>query len=184
MMSKEKADKWDLRMLNLADHISAWSKDPSTKCGAVIAAPDRTIVSMGYNGFPRGMDDNPVLYEERQIKYERIVHCEMNAILSSYNSVIGCTLYTFPLISCSRCAVHIIQAGIMRCVAPRIPQDQATRWATDCEKTRKYFKEAQVSFTEIDMRTGMVFNEYDAIEDQEDLNQIAELYNQEKRKSE
>ena len=55
-------EKWDRRFLALAEHVADWSKDPSTKTGAVIVRPDRTIASMGYNGFPRGMadtDDRP-----------------------------------------------------------------------------------------------------------------------------
>lgn len=112
-------EKWDRRFLALAQHISMWSKDPSTKCGAVIVRPDRTIASLGYNGFPRGIDDSPSTYAERELKYSRVVHAEMNAILNCTERPQGMTLYTFsngwgPC--CDRCAVHIIQAGIARIV--------------------------------------------------------------------
>ena len=47
-------EKWDRRFLRLAREVASWSKDPSTKVGAVLVDPlDNTIVSLGYNGFPR-----------------------------------------------------------------------------------------------------------------------------------
>lgn len=109
-------EKWDVRFLELAKHISTWSKDPSTKCGAVIVRSDRTVSSIGFNGFPRGCCDDPALYEDRALKYERVVHAEMNATLSANEPVRGCTLYVWPGPICNRCAAHIIQAGISRVV--------------------------------------------------------------------
>lgn len=47
-------EKWDARFLDLAVFIGDWSKDPSTKVGAVLVRPDRTIAGLGFNGFPRG----------------------------------------------------------------------------------------------------------------------------------
>lgn len=67
-------DKWDSRFLDLAKLVSSWSKDTSTKVGAVISRPDNTIVSLGYNGFPKGMPDDKNLYDLREEKYERIIH--------------------------------------------------------------------------------------------------------------
>lgn len=159
-MSDQRVDKWDLRFLHLAEHIAQWSKDPSTKCGAVIVADDRSVVSMGYNGFPRGMDDDPALYADREVKYERTVHCEMNAVLSAHLPVNGCTLYTWPFLSCPRCAMHMIQAGIIRCVAPRLPEDKVERWGEALERSRAYFQEAGVAFTEVDLARGTVHREY------------------------
>ena len=52
------SNKWDLRFLELARHISDWSKDPSTKVGCVVVGPDREIRSTGFNGFPRGIKDD------------------------------------------------------------------------------------------------------------------------------
>lgn len=126
-------EKWDRRFLELAQHVSQWSKDSSTQCGSVIARPDRTIASVGYNGFPRGCLDDPGLYRIRPLKYERVIHAEMNAILSANEPVRGCTLYTFPGPICNRCAAHIIQAGIIRVVY--IQHDNAwemkNRWSKE-----------------------------------------------------
>lgn len=140
--------KWGRRFLGLAEHVAEWSKDPSTKCGAVIVRPDRTVLSVGYNGFPRGTDDADALYEDRDEKYKRIVHCEMNAILTAHGQSKGCTLYTWPFLSCHRCAVHVIQAGIVRAVAPVVPPELRDRWADNLELTKELFAQSGVEWIE------------------------------------
>jgi dCMP deaminase len=105
-------NEWDDRFFDLADMVGSWSKDPSTKVGAVIIRPDRTIASVGYNGFPRGVDDSPEIYADRPTKYMRIVHGEANAILSAREPLHGYTLYVTPLHPCATCSGLIIQAGI------------------------------------------------------------------------
>lgn len=110
--------KWDVRFLQMALLVSGWSKDPSTKVGAVIADDKYRIVGLGYNGFPRGISDDPELYANRELKYERVIHGEINALMNANKPVDGCTLYEVPFFSCSRCTVQIIQAGIKRIVYP------------------------------------------------------------------
>lgn len=136
--------KWDRRMLDVAKLHSEWSKDPSTKTGAVIVRPDRTECSHGYNGFPRNISDDPKIYENREEKYRRIVHCEMNALLTAPEPVKGYTLYTWPFMSCERCCVHVIQAGISRCVAPAIPPHLQERWKDSLNLSTGLFNEAGV----------------------------------------
>lgn len=136
--------KWDIRFIELARHIASWSKDPSTQTGAVIVRPDKTIASIGYNGFPRKMPDLQDYYNNRQIKYSRIIHCEMNAILNATENLVGCTLYTYPLLSCDRCAVHVIQAGITTVVAPSIPDKIKDRWEEVINNSINYFNESGV----------------------------------------
>jgi len=133
-------EKWDLRFLQLAKQISEWSKDPSTKAGAVLSRGKR-IVSVGFNGFPEGMDDSPELYNNREEKYNRIIHCEMNACANAAKegaSTEGCTLYTWPFFSCSRCAVHMIQFGIKRFVSPPCPPHLLERWGEDLKRAESY----------------------------------------------
>ncbi len=142
--------KWDRRFLELAKLVSTWSKDPSTQCGTAIIRPDKTIVSVGFNGFPRGMDDNPELYLDRGAKYTRIVHSEMNAILQSKEEVKGCSLFVYPFLTCDRCAVHIIQAGILRVVAPICPPDKAERWSESFNFARNFYKEAGIIVSEVE----------------------------------
>lgn len=144
-------EKWDLRFLQQAREISTWSKDPSTQTGAVIVDTNQNIVSVGYNGFPKRMDDSAELYADRQTKYSRIIHCEMNAVLNAHRRVDGCTLYTWPFLSCDRCAVHMIQAGITRVVAPVLPVRLYDRWFDSVTKTKSYFKEAGIAVTEYDI---------------------------------
>lgn len=141
--------EWDIRFLDLAKLISTWSKDPSTKCGAVITAGKR-IISTGFNGFPQGMPDDAELYRNREEKLSRIVHCEMNALLFARESVSGATLYTYPFISCDRCFVHMVQAGITRFVAPKPTEDQLTRWGDAFERVRDYAQECDVVLIELD----------------------------------
>lgn len=120
--------KWDDRFLDMATHVGGWSKDPSTKTGCVIVRPDRTVASVGYNGFPRGVNDSDERLNDRPVKYAMVVHAEPNAILAAGGSVEGCTAYVTPWPPCSTCAALLIQAGIKRVVAPDATDEQKERW--------------------------------------------------------
>ena len=80
-MGEGMSHKWDHRFIELADHIAQWSKDPSTKVGCVIVGEDREIRSTGFNGFPRGIDDDEERLNNRDLKYPLICHAEENAIM-------------------------------------------------------------------------------------------------------
>jgi dCMP deaminase len=107
---------WDKRFLDLADHIAQWSKDPRTKVGAVIVDEKKRVVSVGYNGFPRGVADLESRYDDRPTKHLFVAHAERNALDNAPLQVDGCTLYV-PLIPCNECAKSIIQSGIHRVVS-------------------------------------------------------------------
>jgi len=109
-------DHWDYRFLELAKFTAGWSRDPSTKVGAVVVRPDKTVASLGFNGFPRRVADLPERLEDRATKYQIVVHAEMNALLHAREPLHGYTLYCAPLHPCSNCAAAIIQAGISRVV--------------------------------------------------------------------
>jgi dCMP deaminase len=136
--------KWDQRFLSLAEYVAAWSKDPSTRVGAVIASGNR-IVSLGYNGFPVGVNDDPSRYESREEKYPRIVHAEMNAILFAHRDLSACTLYTWPFMPCPRCAGPVIQTAIKRVVTLK---SDNPRWQADFDISRGMFAEAGVALIE------------------------------------
>jgi len=140
---------WDSRFLSLAAQVAEWSKDPSTKCGAVVVRPDRTVASLGYNGFPRGVEDAPKLLNNREEKYKRVVHAEMNALLFCQEHVRrGYVLYTWPFLPCCRCAAHVIQKGIGRVVAPG---GNGPLWDRhDVTLSRALFAEASVAVEEVD----------------------------------
>jgi len=133
---------WDKTFLNLCDEIAQRSKDPSTKVGACIVAPDKTIVSMGYNGFPRGCNDAQALYEDRAIKLMRTIHAEVNAIITAKRDLTGCTLYVSPLHPCANCAAIIVQSGIKRVVYKA--SDAVPRWADSFQNAAMMFLEAGV----------------------------------------
>lgn len=110
---------WDEYFLGLA-HLSALrSKDPNTQVGACIVDEENKVVSIGYNGMPRGCQDNKMPWEREggflTTKYAYVVHAELNAILNSPRSVKNCTLYV-SLFPCNECAKAIIQSGIKKVV--------------------------------------------------------------------
>lgn len=111
-------------MLALAMHVSGWSKDPSTRVGAVITDGRHRVLGLGYNGFPRGVRDEAARLVDREQKYPLTVHAELNAILNcSRRDLAGCTLYTIPRPPCPGCAAAIVQAGVQRvvCLLPEPP---------------------------------------------------------------
>lgn len=138
--------KWDQRFISVAQNISTWSKDPSKKIGAVIVNDDRRILATGYNGFPKGIEDSADRYENREIKYELVVHAEMNAIYNAtYNgiSLKDSTIYVYGLPVCHDCARGIVQVGIKRVVmatADTIPE----KWVASFSKSLNLFVEAGV----------------------------------------
>ena len=64
-MEAEKKAKWDKRFVELSKHVATWSKDPSTQVGAAVVDGQLCVVSLGFNGFPRGVDDSPELYADK-----------------------------------------------------------------------------------------------------------------------
>ena len=131
---------WDNRFLDMAKLVSTWSKDPSTKVGAVIVDSSHRLISVGYNGFPQHITDNERLLD-REKKYDIIVHAEVNAILFANKKVNGCTLYTWPFQPCPRCAGLIIQSGISRVVSVR---NRNPRWVDDFITAKQLLLEASV----------------------------------------
>ena len=137
--------KWDTRFLELAAHIAGWSKDPSTKVGCIVVGADREIRSTGFNGFPRGIEDDSERLENREFKYPLICHAEENAIMHAARvgvSLRDCTAYvTWP--PCTRCARSLIQAGIVEVVYPadcEVPE----RWEKDFAMSSGMMEEAGV----------------------------------------
>lgn len=136
------SDKWNTRFLSLAKQVSGWSHDPSTKVGAVIVRPDKTIVSLGYNGFPRGITDSADRYANRELKYALVVHAEANCILNAHScNLYGCAIYVYPLFTCAECAKLIAQSGIKLVVSPA---PSLERWKTAYETAQLIYSEAGI----------------------------------------
>ena len=110
------SNKWDGRYLGLAFNVSQWSKDPSTKVGAVIVNPKNQVVSLGYNGFPKGVQDLPERYNDRETKLLLVSHAERNAMDNAPVDLSDCTIYT-TLMPCNECCKSIIVRGIKRIVS-------------------------------------------------------------------
>lgn len=118
-MKRQHVITWDQYFMGMA-HLSALrSKDPSTQVGAVIVSAENKVVSIGYNGLPKGCSDDEYPWERDgnalESKYVYVVHAELNAILNAPLSVQGCRLYV-SLFPCNECAKAIIQAGITEIV--------------------------------------------------------------------
>ena len=127
--------KWQRRFMRIAQEAASWSKDPSTKVGAVIVSPDRQILSTGYNGFPENISDDADRLNDRGVKNSLTVHAEMNAILNAAKKGIninGAWLFVDGLAVCDNCAKHIAQAGISTIVMTDINSDadlqRVARW--------------------------------------------------------
>jgi dCMP deaminase len=95
------------------------------------------------------MRDLAEWYENRDEKYSRIVHCEINAQIHAHEPLRGYTLYTYPFACCDRCAVQMLQAGILRFVFAEPTEDALSRWGVAFEKTKNYISECGAQFTEI-----------------------------------
>jgi dCMP deaminase len=132
--------------MELAKSVAGWSKDPSSQIGAVAVNEKGQILTTGYNGFPRGINDDDRL-NDRPTKYKYIVHAEQNAIYNAtYNgvSLYGATMYVAGLPCCSDCAKGIIQVGIKRVVMDGDPQND--RWKESVDLTLSMFDEAGIEW--------------------------------------
>jgi dCMP deaminase len=96
------------------------SKDPSTKCCAVLVRPSNTIASMGYNGYPPGIEDTKERLLDRKFKNRVVKHAEDNALSFSHEDNKGYTIYVWPCIPCPSCASSIIRDGLKLVVCPEV----------------------------------------------------------------
>ena len=148
-MIRKKVSKWDARFLRLAHEVSKWSKDRSTRVGAVIVRADRTPGPYGYNGFPRYIDDELEKRHTRPIKYDWTEHAERNAIYNAARigmALGGCIMYVTHL-PCADCARAIIQVGISKVVVDEDSHSDsgfADRWGQEEKITVEMLKEAGV----------------------------------------
>lgn len=134
--------------VDMARHVAKLSKDPSTQVGAVIFDHRRRIVSAGYNGLPRGVEDRPERLDNRNVKYRMIRHAEANAIAFATAPLDGTTLVvTHPC--CAQCAGAAIQAGVEHVVWPAPDAAFRARWGEDMKLVVEMFNEAGVTIHEV-----------------------------------
>ena len=161
---------WDSYFMAIVEEVSKKSKDPSSQVGAIIVEPESNIiVSTGFNGFPRRVDQcqeaismdrhGKILCpvdchlrkrEERPVKYFYYEHAERNAIYNAARrgtAVCGCRMYCLRM-PCADCARAIIQVGITSLM---IAEDQETpqQWVASCTVAKLMLEESGVYITEV-----------------------------------
>jgi dCMP deaminase len=137
--------KWQARFMDMAFMVATWSKDPSTQVGAVIIDGNH-IVSMGFNGYPHGVEDRA---DDREIKYLKTIHAEENAILHANRNINGCSLFATHL-PCPNCCAKIIQVGISQVFIPHQTDDYLSRWGDKVKVSMGMFNECGVSVIQME----------------------------------
>nr|WP_319388019.1 deaminase [uncultured Cohaesibacter sp.] len=135
MSSRPGFDEW---VLECADAVARRSRDPSTKVGCVIVRPDKSFAAVGYNGFPRSMEDRGEWWDSREEKYDRVIHAEMNALAAMKEPARGCIVYvTHP--PCKECtkflAAHQVAKVVWRHndgIQGRFDTTRSEEILTDC----------------------------------------------------
>ncbi len=116
MTKRQDYISWDEYFMGVSMLSGMRSKDPNTQVGACIVSNDHKILSMGYNGFPKGCSDDEFPWEregeEIDTKYPYVTHSELNAILNYRGGSLEGTKLYVSLFPCNECAKAIIQAGI------------------------------------------------------------------------
>lgn len=139
----------ELKFMTIARAVAEYSKDRNTKVGAVAIDDNLNIIATGYNGFPRGVDDNVDERHTRPEKYLWTAHAEENLVSQAAyggRSLKGSTVLVTALFPCATCARMLIQAGVRRIIAPPLDTD---RWAESNQVAKTMFHEANIEVIEI-----------------------------------
>ena len=137
---------WDNRFMELARYVGRWSKDESRKVGCVIVGTGNEVRAIGYNGFPRGVNDEIEDRHERPLKYKWTEHAERNAIFSAARAgiaLLGCRMY-LPWFPCMDCARAIVQCGIVQLICVK-PDFSDPRWGNDFTVVPRLLEEGGVN---------------------------------------
>jgi len=141
-------ETWDQFAMSFAFMAAMKSKDKSSKVGAAILGPDNDIRSLGYNGFPRGVNDNIPERNERPLKYALTAHAERNAIHNASSKPRGCRIYvtSFP---CTDCTTAIIQEQLSEVIVhPSYRMMSTPAWEESWKVSRMMLEEAGVKLRE------------------------------------
>ena len=154
MSEKHRTDNlnWDEYFMGIAILSAKRSKDPSTQVGACIVDANNKVVSIGYNGMPRGVDDEEIPWghgEGLESKYLYVCHAEFNAILNTRDgsALNGCRIYV-TLFPCNECAKAIIQTGIKEII---YLDDKYHEHVSECA-SRKLLDMARVKYKKYEGR--------------------------------
>jgi len=138
---------WDDLYMTMVYLIAMKSKDESTHIGAVVVGPDNEVRSMGYNSFPRRINDYVPERQERPEKYSWMEHAERNIINNAALTGIhlkGCRMYTNG-IPCTGCARGVINAGIEEVIVDKQWNDNnMDKWKEEVKISSVMLEEAEV----------------------------------------
>jgi dCMP deaminase len=156
-MKRPNVISWDEYFMGMA-HLSALrSKDPSTQVGAVIVSPTNKVVSIGYNGLPKGCSDDEYPWDREggplETKYVYVVHAELNAILNAQMPVTGCKIFV-SLFPCNECAKAIIQSGIQEIIY----EDDKYADTDHVKASKRMLKSAGVNLRQTTKRVSVLLN--------------------------
>lgn len=145
---------WDSYFMTMVYLVASKSKDETTHIGAVIVGVDNEVISTGYNGFVRGVNDYDEKKNQRPEKYFWIEHAEKNAIFNTVrrgsSSLKGCKIYT-NAIPCMGCAKAIVQSGICEVIVDKNWLGKKDDWwSEDVERSLELFKESKVKLRYFD----------------------------------
>lgn len=147
---------WPTYFRNLAHVVKTKSKDNNTQIGAVLVGRDNTVVSLGYNSFPRGIDDSRPERQERPEKYYWFAHAERNAIYNAARSgvsTLDTTMYLTCGMPCCDCAIAIINSGVRNIyIEAGGTGVKGAQWDENVIRSKQMFKES-----------GVVVNYYDVM---------------------
>ena len=162
MPKREDYISWDEYFMGVSLLSSMRSKDPSTQVGACIVSDENKIMAVGYNGFPRGCNDDDFPWErsaenQNDTKYPFVCHAELNAILNAGGQDLRGARIFVALFPCNECAKAIIQSGIKEVIY--ISDKYANTPSTVASK--KMFEAAGVKLTHFrsDKKITVSFNE-------------------------
>jgi len=138
--------KWIKRFLDMATLVASWSKQPTTKVGCVITDNKNRVISIGYNGYPKGVEDDYTL--SRDEKLRRTIHAEENAILFAKQSLEGTNVFiTHP--PCAKCTAHLIQVGISSVTYLKPDAVFEEKWRYEIQSSIEMFRQTGIEVTEI-----------------------------------
>ncbi len=140
---------WDQKFIGMAELLASWSKDRSTKVGAVVVGPDNEVLAVGYNGFPRRVNDDVEERHARPLKYTYVAHAEANCVFNAARYGIplkGTRLYlNFEPYPCPECTKAVIQAGIAEIIGPDRPFASSNpAWQESFRHSKQMLEEAGV----------------------------------------
>jgi len=150
---RKTSDKWHHRYLALAGLVATWSKHPDFKVGCVAIGDFGQVISTGFNGYPRGVQEEVTRRAEGLLPFT--IHAEVNVIYNcslTGQSLRGSTIYISGLFPCLECAKALVQVGVSEVVYYRsaMMRPDADAWKDSWDFANLLFDEANVRVTALE----------------------------------